>query len=394
MPDVSIEPDVATQPPAAPGDRVYFPQLDGLRFFAFVLVYLFHEGVPFPILSSVLGPTLTQAFRTNGWVGVQLFFVLSGFLITTLLLREESRFGRIDIRAFWVRRILRIWPLYYLTLFIAFALLPWADGFFRPTADRSWLTFHLPAFLAFLGNWSMGYGRPVPLDAQSILWSVCVEEQFYLLCPVLLAWVRGRARLGMVLTLMAAGVSVRAWLARAGVQQITLQYNSLAHLDTLFSGVLLALVVKRAMPGRRTARFLGGSQWILFGALLWLFSRPNLAHGEPWRRTWDFVAIWLGAVGLVAVSVLRKGWLGAGLANPRLVWLGKISYGLYMYHEVALWIRQHVKDALPWFPNKESLLAIGTFALTVGLASASYYGYERYFLKLKKRWTRVPSRPV
>lgn len=394
MPDVSTEPDVATRTPSASGDRVYFPQLDGLRFFAFVLVYFFHEGVPFPILSSCIGSTATKAFRTNGWVGVQLFFVLSGFLITTLLLREESRFGRIDIRAFWVRRILRIWPLYYLTLFIAFALLPWADGSFGPSADKSWLTVHLPAFLAFLGNWSMGYGRPVPLDAQSILWSVCVEEQFYLLCPVFLAWVRGRARLVAVLCLMALGIAVRAWLARAGVRQITLQYNSLAHLDTLFSGVLLALVVKRAAPGRRTAQVLGWAQWILFAALIWLITQPNLAHGAPWRRTWDFVGIWLGAVGLVAVSVMRTGWLSAGLSNTRLVWLGKISYGLYMYHEVALWIRQRATGNLPWFPNKESLVAIATFALTVGMAAASYYGYERYFLKLKKRWTRVPSRPV
>ena len=78
----------------------------------------------------------------------------------------------------------------------------------------------------------------------------------------------------------------------------------------------------------------------------------------------------------------------------RLVWLGKISYGLYMYHEIAMWLRERVGNFLGWFPNKEELLTIGTLALTIGLAAASYYGYERRFLELKRGWTRVPSRPV
>ena len=73
---------------------------------------------------------------------------------------------------------------------------------------------------------------------------------------------------------------------------------------------------------------------------------------------------------------------------------GKISYGLYMYHEVALWARGHAFALLPWFPNNEELITIGTLALTIGLAAASYYGYERRFLELKRRWTRVSSRPV
>jgi len=76
------------------------------------------------------------------------------------------------------------------------------------------------------------------------------------------------------------------------------------------------------------------------------------------------------------------------------VWLGKISYGLYMYHEVALWARGHALSRLTWFPNKEELITIAALALTIGLAAASYYGYERRFLELKRRWTRVPSRPV
>jgi len=76
------------------------------------------------------------------------------------------------------------------------------------------------------------------------------------------------------------------------------------------------------------------------------------------------------------------------------VWLGKISYGLYMYHEIAIWARDRIFSRMPWFPNREELFAIATLTLTIALAAVSYYGYERRFLVKKRAWTRVPSRPV
>src|SRR5262249_4470308 len=95
------------------GARIYFPELDGLRFIAFLMVFLFHGGLPEPMVDQAIGRTAARALRENGGYGVQLFFILSGYLITTLLLREEARYGRVALRAFWIRRILRIWPLYY-----------------------------------------------------------------------------------------------------------------------------------------------------------------------------------------------------------------------------------------------------------------------------------------
>jgi peptidoglycan/LPS O-acetylase OafA/YrhL len=392
MPAESATPGAHPPGTAPAGERVYYPELDGLRFVAFLLVYLFHNGVP--QLGFWTSPSVSRACRENGWVGVQLFFVLSGFLITTLLLREETRFGRIDLLAFWLRRILRIWPLYYLTVALAFGLIPWVDGHWSHPGDRAVILKHLPAFLAFLGNWSMIVQGPVMSDAQSVLWSVCVEEQFYIIAPLLLVLVPRWARFGVVIALMASAVIVRAVLARAHVGDMVIQYNTMTQMDTMLSGVLLALVLARFAPGARADRAAAWLQWPLYAALVWLFTRANLAHGEAWRRTVDFVAIWAGALGLVAVAVLHKGWLRRALAYNRLVWLGKISYGLYMYHEVAFWLRRVVESHLVWFPNKDALMTIATFAATIALAAASYYGYERYFLKLKTRWTRVPSRPV
>ena len=108
-----VEPCPPASPPEA-AERIYFPELDGLRFIAFMMVYLFHGGVPQGIMARLIGSRAALALRENGGFGVQLFFILSGYLIATLLLREEARYGRIALRAFWIRRILRIWPLYYL----------------------------------------------------------------------------------------------------------------------------------------------------------------------------------------------------------------------------------------------------------------------------------------
>src|SRR5262245_800948 len=121
---------VETAGPPAPeqAERVYFPELDGLRFVAFMMVYLFHGGVPSAVLAQAIGSRAAGVFRENGGYGVQLFFILSGYLITALLLREEARYGRIALRAFWVRRILRIWPLYYLVILIGFVVMPGLNG--------------------------------------------------------------------------------------------------------------------------------------------------------------------------------------------------------------------------------------------------------------------------
>jgi peptidoglycan/LPS O-acetylase OafA/YrhL len=177
---------------------------------------------------------------------------------------------------------------------------------------------------------------------------------------------------------------VRAWLASGHSEQLEIQYNTFAQLDTMLSGVALALILDRWPPGERAARVAGIWRWILLVATAWLWTRPDLAHVTPLRQTWDFVGIWLCGLGLVALLIVRPGRLRSWLAVGWVVWLGRISYGLYMDHEVAFWSVQRAG----WIG---SILALG---LTVGLAAASYYGIEQPFLRLKKAWTRVPSRPV
>ena len=138
-----------------------------------MMVYLFHGGVPQGIMSRLIGSRAAAALRENGGFGVQLFFILSGYLIATLLLREEARYGRISLRAFWIRRILRIWPLYYLVVAIGFGLIPAIEGQMRTPGYRDMLRIHLIPFLAFLGNWSMALVSSPARLAQHSLERLC-----------------------------------------------------------------------------------------------------------------------------------------------------------------------------------------------------------------------------
>ena len=292
-----------------------------------------------------------------------------------------------------MRRILRIWPLYYLLILIGFVVLPGLDGQLGTPGYRALLGTHLLPFLGFLGNWSMALIRPAP-DWLSVLWSVCVEEQFYLVVPLFIALVAPRWRRAIVATLIAASIAARWWSAHRYASQLMIVYNTFTQFDTLLSGVFLALVLGWDRDRPALTRWLRWLQWPLYLAIGWVMTQPHLGHGTPWHRTWDFVWVWLWGLGVVMVAIWGQGWLRAALSYSRLVWLGKISYGLYMYHEVALWARERLHSRLPWFANQDELLAIATLALTIGLAAASYYGYERRFLQLKRSWTRVPSRPV
>lgn len=397
-------PDPETPAPEpAPASRLYFPALDGLRFLAFFLVYIFHNGIPqwgrwvrstLHLLPGAADSKRFDALGTqiqqNGWIGVQLFFVLSGFLIARLLLRERELYGRIDLRSFWVRRILRIWPLYYATLLFAALVLPLVVSGRYSDLDRNFLASQLPYFAAFLGNWSMGFLGPPPNDAITVLWSVCVEEQFYLFGPLLFLIPRRRViALGLLLLGGLAGYS-RFRLGAAHANPLLLQYNTISHFDALGAGIALAIAHER-FDG---FRYLWLLQLPAAAALVAILAQPELGRGTPWKASLDFVLIWLVSLALIASLTQPIGPLGRVLGYNRLVYLGKISYGLYMLHEIVLTLSRECSAWLGWYPNKEILETIARFAATLLLAGLSYRYLEQPFLRLKSRWTRVLSRPI
>ena len=323
----------------------YRPELDILRLGAFLLVFLHHA---LPHSGWVLA-----SFARAGALGVDLFFALSAYLITELLLRERRCSGAVDIRAFYIRRILRIWPLYYFTLLILVPALSLLPGEHMP-----WR--YLAAFALFGGNWACaawGY----PPSSFALLWYVSIEEQFYLTWPWLVRLGAQRLR-RFAYGMLAAATATRIVLVIRDVHHPGIWCNTLARLDPIAGGALLACFLNGAVP-ERSAR--SRALWIGFGTIL-LLGSGALGSNEGWPV---LVSYPLAAAASVAILF---GILGAELHAGS--YLRKISYGLYVFHVAVIRMVPSPLLALP---------------LTIGIAALSYRFLESPFLRLKGRFARL-----
>lgn len=369
------------------GKRFYHPELDVLRFFAFFLVFsahsahpaqsLLHRGLPGPLVDAV------EAFSSVGGFGVDLFFLLSAYLITELLLREKARFGELNVRSFYLRRILRIWPLYFAFLFLASL----ASGRLTGKQD-SWQM--VLAFSLLGGNWWVIF-HGWPSLAIGPLWSVSVEEQFYLAWPPLVR------RLNQKQILIACGLmftvasSAQLYLVLHNAETEHIWCNSLARLDPIAGGIVIAILL-----GGRSPRLAGWLRLALFaagfGALL--FSAGTLhTLDEPARITSIVMGYPLVAIGSGAILVSILSETRPCFARGPLVYLGRISYGLYVFHLLALILTDKLMNHFSLGHAVRGGLALG-FGLTVVFAALSYQFFEMRFLRIKEHFAKIPSRPV
>jgi peptidoglycan/LPS O-acetylase OafA/YrhL len=365
----------------------YFPSLDGLRFAACSGVILQHSFGD-PVIAADVGHPLHSFVVDIGTTGVDVFFALSGFLITKLLLDEKSERGRVDLLAFYVRRTLRIWPVYYAALLLAFggaALL--GDRFLRPFGGhvtRDLFEVALPAHLAFVGNVIGNERLPTSL---ATLWSICVEEQFYLLFPVLFVFSkRPRPVVVPALAGIALSCAVRAWLART---HGPIQHNLFAHADNLLGGALLAQAI-HASPGTLTAilsRHAAALEAIAVGALL------AFNQWDPHRI--DSVAEWVAfylvsaavTTFLVGVLALGHGPLSGLLAGRRIRFLGQLTYAAYCFHTyavVVVWVLLRRVPVTPW--EMGTLRTVAAIPVAMGIAYVVRITFEGWFLTLKRRF--------
>jgi len=338
----------------------------------------FYDAARFPhwlagFLISALGA---------GAYGVDLFFALSAYLITTLMLRERVATGSLDLRGFYTRRILRIWPV-YLT-FVAFAALV---PFLTPAQK---LPLHYVAgFTLLAGNWMyVFYGLPASFATP--LWTVSIEEQFYLTWPLALRRASLRGMVGLALCLLIIANVWRVALAASGAAMQSMEYNTFTRLDPIALGILIALVgnkLPQFTRWQRTALVLAGlGSWIAVYAFT-ASSHPDNAN--PWRLALGHP---LTALASVAILLSVLGSQHPFLKNRQLLYLGKISYGLYVVHEFAHFCASRLIPA----STPLTVLAQSGVSLvfTILLASASYRWLESPFLKLKERFSHVHSRPV
>lgn len=380
-------------PPLHKNDRIYLPQLDGLRFVAFFLVMLHHSVRAqdyFPMGSS-LGTLLTGT-AAFGWVGVDIFLTLSSFLIVTLLMLERQTAGTISIRSFYIRRALRIWPLYFGFVIFAFVLLPLVLPSPQPYTDT--LAWHLFPFLTFTGNFSYAYFPSLTYAPH--LWTISLEEQFYLAVPVLVLFA---PLLGRSLGWWALGLLVLSAAFRLYIQLNQIKYPMLwvlppCRLDPFVIGALCSwiYIARREWLNRSIGWFLA----VLGIAGFVLVAQFDYIGGTSLDNVWQFTVIALSS-GCLLLSAIARAGIGPILSWQPIVFLGKISFGLYVYHLLPiilelrfLQIGAHLgKSPLTW-----CLTLLVVFSATTLLSILSYYGYERPFVRLKERFELIRSRPA
>jgi peptidoglycan/LPS O-acetylase OafA/YrhL len=333
------------------------PQLDGLRFLAFLAVFYFHARPG----RYFWGPQ-----------GVQVFFTLSGFLITRILILGESGDLRADLRRFYIRRTLRIFPLYYavvLGLWLSVRL----DGV-------GWYLAYLYNVRAFLIR---GWGGPV-----GHFWTLCVEEQFYLLYPLALLMTPPRRRLAMVGILILGAKAFQAYAhARLSIPWSTFLLSYCG--EHLLWGSVAGLSELRTRPGRWE-----GPMALILGIGLILLTRAR----PEWIATPPQTPMILGAFtgfgigsALVVFGLWRTSspWIVGPLAWKPVAYLGRISYGLYVYHLLAIdrrwdmYIPEYYLIPEPY----------GTLLATIAVASASWSLFENPINRLKDRLTSRPVAP-
>jgi len=373
------------------GGRYYRPELDVVRFLAFLLVFMLHAlpGGPVPRTGALraLAP-IFYALANAGAFGLSLFFTLSAFLIFELLLRERKATSTVVVKQFYVRRILRIWPLYYLglTLGVVVALLPGGDR-----ADIRTIGW----FALFLGAWHSSFFGWLKNPA-SPLWSISVEEQFYAFAPWVAKYFSCRLLYAFCAGLILSSNTCIYFLCRAQASDRRIWADSLVQFECFAAGILLCLVLRGRLPQiavwqRLLLLALSLAGWIYAGHSLHVHFASGVASG-----TWPVIGAYaLGATGSVVTLVAFLG------VNPALlprwaVYLGRISYGLYVYHVFALdlmnkWLMPHAAFmSAPLYFLKGSL-SLGLIFL---MAALSYRFFETPFLKMKRRYTVIESQPI
>jgi peptidoglycan/LPS O-acetylase OafA/YrhL len=355
----------------------FFGSLDGLRALSIIGVIWFHSwwSTPFyPTLEAL--PVLRQ-----GEWGVHIFFAISGFLITTLLLREQRRSGTISLRDFYIRRALRIWPLYYATVAIYVLIMLTVQR----DSDRSHTFFHyLPGFLTYTYTWLITPNWPT--GPFNLAWTLTTEEQFYAFWPVVLRFFRGIWSSVIMIAVIALRLAAGYGWTNRILPRGTLPARIVLSIAVpICLGVLLA----QALDSERGFRWLSvilGGKWAAPAALAVLAACLIPVHPSA-------LAAWLATAALVGACVIREdNGLAPILTWHPIAWIGMLSYGMYLFNSLSGYIVRAVLGHLG-LVHPLILFPCG-LGVTVAAAFLSYRYFESPFLELKKRFAHVRPDPA
>lgn len=350
----------------------YRHELDGLRAIAALMVMFFHFFELFAKVGSY--PSIVHTIASLGASGVSLFFVLSGFLITRILI--NSRGSEHYFRQFYMRRTLRIFPLYFLFLSIYYFLLPLV--FNQPTVGaRQQLAFwvYLQDF-AVTFNWnSIG---------PSHYWTLAIEEHFYLFWPLLVFFLNNEKLQTAIGVIIFAALFTRILLVLNGN---VVYYFTFTRMDELAIGAFLAILEQK----QKFSRELSGSfaRWglsvlLVAGGLWYIYDGQDHPVIQVVKYLF-FGALYFSVIGWV-ICLPDNHWVKKGLQSTPLRFSGRISYGLYIYHLACFeLIRTFLDSGNTWINLATSIMA------TFLVAAISYYAFEKKFLDLKRYFNYRPA---
>jgi len=364
--------------------RIYFKNLDALRFLCFLSVFFyhsFHSEFEY-IRASGIYQHITRDVFGNGILGVNFFFVLSGFLITYLLIEEKEETGRINIGSFWLRRVLRIWPLYFAAVLFGFVIFPQIKLSFGEIPSESANIWY---YVFFANNFDYISSGGPDSSVLGVLWSVAIEEQFYLVWPLLLALCPIRYYWVLFISVIAGSWTFRA-MNDVPILHAHHTFSCIADMAIGAFGAWLIQCKGYREKVKLWSKPFIYSVYVLF--ILIYFFRDEVLYANYYVRIFE-----RSFIGLVFLAIIleqnysQHSFIKFGKLKL-LTQFGKISYGLYCLHFIGILAILQITKMLSLNTELWQVLFIETplaLLITIGISKISHRYYEMPFLKLKER---------
>lgn len=361
--------------------QIYFPGLNGIRAIAAMIVLIFHVDQFFRFFEL---KSLGYHQAGMAGYGVVLFFVLSGFLITYLLLLEKTRYNKINLPKFYMRRILRIWPIFYLAIFITLIILISNPNLIFSGEDQLFVTFTL--YTLFLSN--IGYGLGLGITTITPLWSVGVEEQFYAFWPFLV-----NKSKNIFTTLI---IVILVYLIIKLVFRFT-EYKYIYNIINISCFDCMAIGGVGAYLFYVKSKFLKLIYHPTLQIISWLVLIVSIFY-KP-LHLFSFIDKEVHALFyiIIILNVSTNKNTIICLENKILDFIGKISYGIYVFHIIVMVLTSYIFTKMIGYHPKGSFLDYAfvyliVISFTIGISYLSYNYFESYFLKRKVKYTNILSK--